>query len=144
MARSVPTSLAGVTHYGDLGVNFNQGSPVYVTCRGCASANFNRGCPSCVLVKDHKEDDVLDDCAVEYAGQNPNAVNVGPEPDARTKPNAVNAGPKPDARTKPNAVNAGPEPDAGLKPNVVNARPKPDAELKPKSRAVTQCWAEAQ
>ncbi|OWM68064.1 hypothetical protein CDL15_Pgr020652 [Punica granatum] len=27
MTRSVPTSLAGVTHYGDLGVNFNQGSP---------------------------------------------------------------------------------------------------------------------
>ncbi|OWM75357.1 hypothetical protein CDL15_Pgr021073 [Punica granatum] len=51
MARSVPTSLAGVTHYGDLGVNFNQGSPVYVTCRGCASANFNRGCPSVVLMQ---------------------------------------------------------------------------------------------
>ncbi|OWM76628.1 hypothetical protein CDL15_Pgr009193 [Punica granatum] len=27
MTRSVPTSLAGVTHYDDLGVNFNQGCP---------------------------------------------------------------------------------------------------------------------
>ncbi|OWM64723.1 hypothetical protein CDL15_Pgr027000 [Punica granatum] len=27
MTRSVPTSLVGVTHYGDLGVNFNQGGP---------------------------------------------------------------------------------------------------------------------
>ncbi|OWM65578.1 hypothetical protein CDL15_Pgr023848 [Punica granatum] len=27
MARSVPTSLAKVTHYGDLGENFNQGYP---------------------------------------------------------------------------------------------------------------------
>ncbi|OWM84209.1 hypothetical protein CDL15_Pgr026160 [Punica granatum] len=28
MTRSVPTSLAGVTHDGDLGVNFNQGGLV--------------------------------------------------------------------------------------------------------------------
>ncbi|PKI57872.1 hypothetical protein CRG98_021742 [Punica granatum] len=27
MTRGVPTSFAGVTHYGDLGVNFNQGGP---------------------------------------------------------------------------------------------------------------------
>ncbi|OWM75359.1 hypothetical protein CDL15_Pgr021075 [Punica granatum] len=27
MTGSVPTSLAGVTHYGDLGANFNQGGP---------------------------------------------------------------------------------------------------------------------
>ncbi|OWM68485.1 hypothetical protein CDL15_Pgr020691 [Punica granatum] len=46
MTRSVPTSLAGVTHDGDLGANFNQGGPVYVACRGCVGANFNRGCPS--------------------------------------------------------------------------------------------------
>ncbi|OWM72775.1 hypothetical protein CDL15_Pgr024827 [Punica granatum] len=60
MTRSVPTSLAGVTHYGDLGANFNQGgpsvatlgrtstreAPVYVACRCCVGANFSRGCPS--------------------------------------------------------------------------------------------------
>ncbi|OWM87041.1 hypothetical protein CDL15_Pgr023418 [Punica granatum] len=46
MTRSVPMSLVGVTHYGDLGANFNQGGPVYVACRGCVGANFNRGCPS--------------------------------------------------------------------------------------------------
>ncbi|PKI74544.1 hypothetical protein CRG98_005086 [Punica granatum] len=82
MTRSVPTSLAGVTHYGDLGTNFNQAGPS-VRClprlcwrelqpgmpqctslaevvlvrtstgdalvyawKSCASANFNRGCPS--------------------------------------------------------------------------------------------------
>ncbi|PKI78188.1 hypothetical protein CRG98_001423 [Punica granatum] len=83
MTRSVPTSLAGVTHYGDLGANFNQGgpsvrrlprlcwrelqprmpqctslvevvlvrtsigdAPVYIAWKSCASANFNRRCPS--------------------------------------------------------------------------------------------------
>ncbi|PKI39016.1 hypothetical protein CRG98_040582 [Punica granatum] len=48
------------------------------------------------------------------------------------------ARPELDAGPKPNAVNE------GSKPNVVNARPKPDAEPKPKSRAETQCGAEAQ
>ncbi|OWM90904.1 hypothetical protein CDL15_Pgr027391 [Punica granatum] len=27
MTRSIPTSLAGVTHYSNLGTNFNQGDP---------------------------------------------------------------------------------------------------------------------
>ncbi|OWM82850.1 hypothetical protein CDL15_Pgr029211 [Punica granatum] len=65
MTGRVPTSLAGVTHYGDLEANFNQGdpnvrhltrlllartstmdAPVYVAYRNYASASFNRGCPN--------------------------------------------------------------------------------------------------
>ncbi|OWM72757.1 hypothetical protein CDL15_Pgr024809 [Punica granatum] len=85
-------------------------------------------------------------------GQNPNAVNVGPEldigpepksgaealcskcgpePDAGPKPNAVNAGQKLDAGPKPNSVNAGLKPDAEPKPNAINAGPEPDAGPKP-------------
>ncbi|PKI49258.1 hypothetical protein CRG98_030367 [Punica granatum] len=64
ITRSVPTSLAEVTHYGVLRANFNQGgpqctsladvvlertsagdAPVYVAYRGCVGANFNWGCP---------------------------------------------------------------------------------------------------
>ncbi|PKI71122.1 hypothetical protein CRG98_008490 [Punica granatum] len=41
MARSVPTSLAKVTHYGDLGENFNQGYP---------SCELQPGMPQCTLL----------------------------------------------------------------------------------------------
>ncbi|PKI59701.1 hypothetical protein CRG98_019877 [Punica granatum] len=61
-------------------------------------------------------------------GQNPKAVNAGPEPDVGLEPDVVNAGPEPDAGLKP---------DAGPKPDVVNAGPKP------KSGAEARCGAEA-
>ncbi|OWM90873.1 hypothetical protein CDL15_Pgr027360 [Punica granatum] len=49
MTRSVPTSLAGVTHYGDLGANFNQGGPSEVVSVQALNANalvFYRRCDS--------------------------------------------------------------------------------------------------
>ncbi|PKI70721.1 hypothetical protein CRG98_008954 [Punica granatum] len=81
MTRSVPTSLAGVTHYGDYGANFNQGDPSGVPpCRAPSLSKYMGGgsrgvlekaralaslfaCGRRVPVKDDKEDDVLGDYA---------------------------------------------------------------------------------
>ncbi|OWM70539.1 hypothetical protein CDL15_Pgr021954 [Punica granatum] len=48
MTRSVPMSLAGVTHYGDLGMNFNQGGPgVRILPRLCWR-KLQPGMPQCM------------------------------------------------------------------------------------------------
>ncbi|PKI77674.1 hypothetical protein CRG98_001904 [Punica granatum] len=54
MTGGVRTSLAGVTHYGDLGANFNQGDPSVAKkrsswvddARGDLGASVERECPN--------------------------------------------------------------------------------------------------
>ncbi|OWM72776.1 hypothetical protein CDL15_Pgr024828 [Punica granatum] len=60
-------------------------------------------------------------------GPKPDAVNAGPEPDARSEP---------DVGPEPNAVNAGSKPDGGPKPK---SRLKPNAGPKPNSGAEARC-----
>ncbi|OWM63995.1 hypothetical protein CDL15_Pgr006365 [Punica granatum] len=47
MTRSVPTSLAGVTHYGDLGANFNQGGPSVRRLPRLCWRELQPGMPQC-------------------------------------------------------------------------------------------------
>ncbi|OWM75331.1 hypothetical protein CDL15_Pgr012291 [Punica granatum] len=47
MTRSVPTSLAGVTHYGDLGANFNQGGPSLRRLPRLCWRDLQPGMPQC-------------------------------------------------------------------------------------------------
>ncbi|PKI73201.1 hypothetical protein CRG98_006399 [Punica granatum] len=64
-------------------------------------------------------------------GPKPDAVNAGPEPDARSEP---------DVGPEPNAVNAGSKPDGGPKPK---SRLKPNAGPKPNSGAEARCSGSA-
>ncbi|OWM87875.1 hypothetical protein CDL15_Pgr008321 [Punica granatum] len=62
MTRSVPTSLAGVTHDGDLGANFNQGGPSVRRLPRLCWCELQPGMPQCtslaevVLVRTSTED----------------------------------------------------------------------------------------
>ncbi|OWM89174.1 hypothetical protein CDL15_Pgr023455 [Punica granatum] len=47
MTRSVPTSLGGVTHYGDLGANFNQGGPSVRRLPRLCWRELQPGMPQC-------------------------------------------------------------------------------------------------
>ncbi|PKI48975.1 hypothetical protein CRG98_030642 [Punica granatum] len=133
MTRSVPTSFDGVTHYGDLGMNFNQGGP---------SCELQPRMPQCTSLENAYRGWMMSEVVLVQA-LNANApvvivdVTRGWRPMLGRNPNAVNAGLELDA------VNAGLESDAGPKLNVVNAGPKPDAEPKPKNKAEAQCGAEA-
>ncbi|OWM76414.1 hypothetical protein CDL15_Pgr023957 [Punica granatum] len=62
MTRSVPTSFDGVTHYGDLGMNFNQGGPSVRRLPRLCWRELQSGMPQCtslaeiVLVRTSTED----------------------------------------------------------------------------------------
>ncbi|OWM66794.1 hypothetical protein CDL15_Pgr012386 [Punica granatum] len=47
MTRSVPSSLAGVTHNGDLGANFNQGGPSVRRLPRLCWRELQPGMPQC-------------------------------------------------------------------------------------------------
>ncbi|PKI50871.1 hypothetical protein CRG98_028734 [Punica granatum] len=136
MTMSIPTSLDGVTHYGNLEVNFNRGGPSVRRLSSCVGTNFTGDAPVYVAWKCLSwVDDVRGGLGVnverECSGLHRRCDSCKCRDGARYRAGA-------------DAVNAGPEPDEGPKPNVVNAGPKPDAEPKPKSRAEAQCGAEAQ
>ncbi|OWM69318.1 hypothetical protein CDL15_Pgr013353 [Punica granatum] len=77
MTRSGPTSLAGVTHYGDLEANFNQGGPSVRRLPRLCWRELQPGMPQCTSLGNAYRGWMMSE-VVSVKALNANALGVPP------------------------------------------------------------------
>ncbi|PKI74794.1 hypothetical protein CRG98_004812 [Punica granatum] len=162
MIGSVPKSLAGVTHYGDVEANFNQRDPSvcrllrWMMSEVVSVRALNVNAPVFIvdvthggqLVQSSSPDRLVSSMSTEMGlppcrAPSPSKYKGGSSRgvlgQARGQsPKVVNVGPKPNTGPKPDVgpkPRVEPKPNEGPKPDVGNARLKPNAGPKPKNSA---------